>query len=128
MIRDGNIIQKLQDFIDYLSDIKTFDVEERKTCKEVLDLPLHSLERKSKIIFEHRKIKIPNDFLYVFNISNLSVCWSCTNDDNDFIYGGFVFNGLSEALAQDSDFWDVYNSLNMHESYAEELDFLNKLN
>lgn len=26
-----------------------------------------------------------------------------------------LYNGLSESLAEDSDFWEVYNSLNRHE-------------
>lgn len=39
-----------------------------------------------------------------------------------------MLNGFSEALIQDSNFWDVYNSINRYEADQQELQFLNRLN
>ncbi len=70
---------------------------------------------------------VDKDFNY-FSISSDSLCWSFTDAANQFIYGGFIVNGYLETLAQDSDFWDIYNSVNRHEPDEEELEFLKKLN
>jgi hypothetical protein len=123
-----NIIQQLQDFIGYLGDARTIKLVTEKTCAEVIDTPQIFVENQIKLISKHKGIEISNDFHYFFNISDLSGCWSFTNKNNDFIYGGFLFNGLSESLAQDSDFWDVYNSINKHEPSERESGFLKKLN
>ena len=123
-----DFIQKTLNFINYLYDAKSIDLSPEKMCMEILDLRQDYLERRSKIIFERKKINIKECLFGFFKISKLESCWSYTNEYNEFIYGGFSFNGISEALAQPSDFWDVINSLNRHEPSEEELEFLKKLN
>lgn len=123
-----NLIHEILNFISYLEQIELIELNEDKICKEVMELPQFYLEKQSDFINKHKNISINNRYNCVFNISRLSACWNYANDKNEFIYGGFMFNGLSEALAQDSDFWDVYNSLNRYDPIREELDFLKKLN
>jgi len=123
-----SLIKKTLNFIKYLYGIKSISLTDPKMCMEVMDLPLDYLKEETDFIFELKKISIKDSFYDFFNISRLESCWSYTNENNEFIYGGFSFNGISEALAQASDFWDVFNSLNRHDPSEEELEFLKKLN
>jgi hypothetical protein len=122
------LITKLLSFINSLYDVNSIELVEEKMCTEVMDLPQEYLERRAKFLYEHKKITVKECFYGFFNISKLKSCWCYTNENNEFIYGGFWFNGLSEALAQRSKFWDVFNSLNRHHPSEEELEFLKKLN
>ena len=81
---------------------------------DVMNLPLDYLEEEADFIYQRKKINIDEGYYGFFNISRLQSCWSYTNENNEFIYGGFLFNGISEALAQSSNFWEVFNSLNRH--------------
>ena len=123
-----DLIQKTLNFINYLYKVENIELIEDKMCTRVLDLPHDYLEWRSKFIFEHKKIYISEYYYAFFNVSILKSCWSYTNENNEFIYGGFLFNGISEALAQSSKFWDVFNSLNRYKPSEEELAFLKKLN
>ena len=123
-----NIIQKLQNFIDYLLSNKTIEKNEDKTTSKVTNSPDFFIDNQIKSIYVNKGINIGDNYRYFFAISDISSCWSYTNKYNEFIYGGCCFNGLSEALAQRSEFWDVFNSLNCHDPSEEELVFLKKLN
>ena len=123
-----NIIQKLQSFIDYLLDNKTIEIDEEKTSGKAINSSDFFIDNQIQSIYMNKGINIGDNYRYFFSISDLSSCWCYTNENNEFIYGGFWFNGLSEALAQRSKFWDVFNSLNRHHPSEEELEFLKKLN
>ena len=123
-----NIIQKLQGFIDYLLRNKTIEIDEEITSSKVIVSSDFFIDNQIKSIYMNKGIKIGDNYRYFFSISDLSSCWCYTNENNEFIYGGFWFNGLSEALAQTSKFWDVFNSLNRYRPSEEELAFLKKLN
>ncbi len=124
----NRLIQKTVGFIKYLYSVKNISLTEHKMCVDVMNLPLDYLEEEADFIYQRKKIKIKECFYDFFNISRLESCWSYTNENNEFIYGGFWFNGLSEALAQSSKFWNVFNSLNRYRPGEEELSFLKKLN
>lgn len=91
-------------------------------------IPEDMLLDDKNFIEEESKIVIDQKYLEYFRVASCSSCWSYTNDKNQFIYGGFLFNGYLEALIQDSDFWDISNSINRYEPDEKELEFLKKLN
>ncbi len=119
---------KLEDFNLYLERNVLVKIEHQLSNKELLSLSDSSLNRKINLINELHSIIINENYKHIFNFSGLSNCWSYTNENNEFIYGGYLFNGFTEALAQESGFWDVYNSINKHEPDEKELEFLKKLN
>ena len=119
---------KLNNFTAYLEANQTIHPELHLINKSFLSLSERSLKREQRLFKVDQGIDIKDDDLAIFNISGLSFCWSYTNENNQFIYGGYLFNGFFEALAQESDFWDVYNSINRHQPDEAELQLLKKLN
>ncbi len=124
--------------VNYVDLIKSFNLYIMKSNKITIDV--------NKINDEH--VDISNDdlietigmfdksFIYTphpdcydfFRVSSMSNAWSYTNENNEFIYGGYLFNGILDLFVEESGFWDVYNSINKHEPDEEELEFLKKLN
>jgi hypothetical protein len=115
-------------FNSYLENCNKIDCERIKSKINMSLVPKEMLVDDMKFIEESTKIIIPENDFDFFRISSDSLCWSYTNVDNQFIYGGFIINGYLESLAQDSDFWEVYNSINKYEPCKTELDLLKKLN
>lgn len=117
-------------FNDFFQFLKEADIEkiEHLTNTEFLSLSERLLAMKAPLLHEKWNISIKDEDLYIFNLSGLSTCWCYTNEVNQFIYGGFRLNGFSEALIQDSDFWDLSNAINKYQPDEKELEFLKKLN
>jgi hypothetical protein len=116
------------DFNESLEKNKNIDKEVYLTDKTFLELSKRSLKREQEYFKEENGILISDHDIYILNFSGVSFSWSYTNEENQFIYGGYRFNGFTEALAQNSNFWDVYNSINKHEPDNTELELLKKLN
>ena len=121
------IFKMCTDFFNYLENSE-INVEKHLTNTNFLSLSERLLKRKAPLLSEKWNISIKDQDLIIFNLSSISICWSYTNKENQFIYGGFHFNGFSEALIQDSDFWDLSNSINEYQPDEKEVDFLKKLN
>lgn len=121
------IINIFNSYFNNLASSKV-DIQESWTNTSFLSLPERLLKRNIPLLYDKWKINMKEVELKYFNISGISTCWSYTNEENQFIYGGFHFNGFGEALIQDSDFWDLSNSINEYQPDNKELEFLKKLN
>lgn len=121
------IYQLLREFFVYLENTN-IGIERNQTNTRFLSLSERSLRSRIPMLSEKWGITIKDQDLEVFNLSGLSISWSYTNSENQFLYGGFKLNGFSEALIQDSDFWDLSNSINEYQPDDKELEFLKKLN
>lgn len=122
-----NAFDLFSKFFKYLESSKV-KIKECWTNTNFLSLSERLLKRNISLLYEKWNITIKEEDLKYFNISGVSICWSNTHDQDEFIYGGFHFNGFGEALIQDSDFWDTFNSINHHQPDERELEFLKKLN
>jgi hypothetical protein len=127
MTNTFDLVDLFKNFLEYL---KTSNVKLREDHinMDVLSLSDRLLKRKIPLLAEKWNILMKDEDLEVFNLSGLSICWTYTNKENQFIYGSFLLNGFTEALIFASDFWEIYNSLNTHKPDNNELEFLEKLN
>jgi hypothetical protein len=122
-----NFINLFSSFFEFLQNSK-IDIVESWTNTKFLSLSERFLKKDVSLLSEKWNINMNDEDLKYFNLSGVSICWSYTNELNQFIYGGFHFNGFGEALIQDSDFWDLSNSINEYQPDDKELEFLKKLN
>ena len=122
-----NFFDLFSSFFKYLESSKV-KIKESWTNTNFLSLSQRLLRRNIPLLYDNWNITIKEEDLEYFNLSGVSICWSNTHDEDEFIYGGFQFNDFSEALIQDSDFWDTFNSINKHQPDDKELEFLQKLN
>jgi hypothetical protein len=116
------------EFNGFLEKNKNIKLENHLINKEILSLSVSSINRKTNLIKEMRSIIFKESDYEIFNYSGISFCWSYTNESNQFIYGGYLFNGFTEALAQEPNFWDVYNLINKYTPDKTEMELLKKLN
>ncbi len=122
-----NFYDSFGGFFKYLESSKV-KIKESWTNTNFLSLSQRLLRRNIPLLYDNWNITIKEEDLDYFNLSGVSICWSNTLGEDEFICGGFQFNGFSEALIQDSDFWDTFNSINKHQPDEKELGFLKKLN
>ncbi|AEY67272.1 hypothetical protein [Clostridium sp. BNL1100] len=120
-------VKTTRDFIDYLKVNKNVDLEERCFNEEYTDISDEDLIETISM-FKSINFSLKKEYYDFFRISSMSFAWSFTNEKNQFIYGGFLFNGILDLFIQDSDFWDLSNSINQHKPNEGELEFLKKLN
>lgn len=114
-------------FFKYLQDSKV-EMVDNNTNINLLSLSDRFLKRRISLLSGKWNILMKEENLDVFNLSGVSICWVYTNKENEFIYGGFLLNGFSEALIYDSDFWKIYNPINGQSLDDKEEEFLKKLN
>jgi hypothetical protein len=95
-------VEKKESQIDALQLIE--DEELLTALEDGLALFTESVEKSSGII-------ISNKDKHIFHLSGLSFCWTFTNKENEFFYGGFELAGMDNALANESVFWKTDFSL-----------------
>jgi hypothetical protein len=105
---------------------KTVEFEKHLYNNEFTDISDNDLIATFNM-FKSFKYKVDKKYYDFFRISSMSYSWSYTNESNQFVYGGFLFNGILDLFVQDSNFWDVYNSINKYEPGKIELELLKKL-
>ncbi len=117
-------------FNDFLAYLKTTKVElaEKNINMELLTLSDRLLKMQTRDLVDKWNITFNDEELDVFKLSGVSICWVYTNKENQFIYGGYLLNGFTDALIFDSDFWKIYNPIDGQKLDDNELEFFKKLN
>jgi hypothetical protein len=123
----SNTIGLFNDFLVYLKTTKV-ELIEKNINMNLLSLSDRSLKRKLPLLTDNWNITMKDEDLDVFNLSGVSICWVYTNAENQFIYGGFLLNGFTDALIFDSSFWKIYNPIDGQKLDDNELEFFKKLN
>ncbi len=93
---------------------------------DFLELSDSAINRAVKRIEKYAGIVLAPEFYKLNLFSGYKICWHYEKDE--FIYGGFRINGISEALALKSEFWKVDFSLASDQEVPEELKHFEKLN
>ncbi len=123
-----DIKNKIIEFDRMISNSSIIENVAEKSKINKLSIPDFMLLDNIKYIEGINNFIIDKRYLDYFKVINNSCCWIYTNKENQFIYGGFLLYGCTDALCFESDFWKIYNPIDGQKLDDNELEFFKKLN
>jgi hypothetical protein len=120
------IIQNIKKFRQDIMANPNLEINEAES-KDFLELSDSSIQWFIEDLKNIGKITVEPKYASVLKFSNISIKWKAKSQ-NYFLYGGFLINGIFEALSNPSTFWKIDFSLPNDASVPENLKHFEKLN
>ncbi|MRX41404.1 hypothetical protein GJU43_19130 [Flavobacterium sp. LC2016-23] len=120
------LMQNIKKFRDGLKTNPHVEINEAE-WKDFLELSSSSIQWAIEDLATIGKITLESKDAAVIKFSSLSVKWK-SKSQNYFLYGGFLFNGIFEALSNPSTFWKIDFSLAPDAVVPDDLKHFEKLN
>lgn len=99
-----------------------------QTTKELADFSEEMLRFNQEDILEMGEVKLSDDDMEYFKFASISISWkSLLGKPGIILKGGFVFNGITDAMLFPTDYFDNAKNINPNEDHSEKLRWFDRL-